>query len=459
VTRPSRRLHDELFAAPALLECFSDRARVQGMLDFEAALARAEAEAGVIPAGAAARIAEQCRAEHFDLDELAASAVRAGNVAIPLVHALTSAVAREDPAAARYVHFGATSQDAMDTGLVLELRAALDWFDAELGRLNDTLAALAWEHRSTWLLGRTWLQPAPPVTFGMKAAGWLSATLRSRERLLALRRRVLVLELGGAAGTLASLGEHGLDVATRLAGARKLTLPELPWHAERDRLAELASALGILTGSLGKFARDVALLLQSEVGEVSAAAVPGRGGSSTMPHKQNPVGAAVILAAATRVPALVATLLSGMTQEHERGLGGWQAEWDTLPELCLLASGALAHALELARAVDVDARRMRANFEATGGVVLGEAVALALAPHLGRPLAHALVERACRRAAAEGLRLVDVLAAEREVTSHLSSEALEALCDPERYLGLAETWVDRVLESHARRPSRDEPCP
>ncbi|AUX36769.1 MULTISPECIES: 3-carboxy-cis,cis-muconate cycloisomerase [Sorangium] len=456
MTVRSRSLFDELFASEAMRDIFSDRARVQGMLDFEAALARAEAGLGVIPPEAATPIVSQCRAERFDVDRLAQGAALAGNAAIPLVAALTDLVARQDPDAARFVHWGATSQDAMDTGLVLQLRAALGLLDADLGRLADALAELVRAHQRTVVLGRTWLQPALPVTFGLKAAGWLSATSRGRERLRALRGRVLVIQFGGAAGTLASLGARGLDVATHLAQDLALAVPDLPWHAQRDRIAEVAAALGLLAGSLGKMARDLSLMMQSEVAEAFEPHAPGRGGSSTMPHKRNPTGAAAILAAATRIPGLVATLLSAMPQEHERGLGGWQAEWESLPEICLLTSGALMHAVQVIEGLHVDAERMRANVDATRGVLLAEAVALALARTVGRSAAHALVERACRRAMAEGRSLRDVLAAEPEVTTRLSVAELDDLCDPAAYLGLAEDWSARVLAQHSRGARRSE---
>jgi 3-carboxy-cis,cis-muconate cycloisomerase len=294
------------------------------------------------------------------------------------------------------------------------------------------------------------------VTFGLKAAGWLAAVGRGRERLRELRGRVLVIQLGGAAGTLASLGERGLEVATRLAQALRLVVPDLPWHAHRDRIVEVGTALGLLAGSLGKMARDLSLMMQSEVAEAFEPQAPGRGGSSTMPHKRNPVGAAAMLAAATRIPGLVATLLSAMPQEHERGLGGWQAEWESLPEICLLTSGALMHAVQVIEGLQIDAERMRANVDATRGVILAEAVALALARTMGRSEAHGLVERACRRALDEGRPLRDVLAAEREVTTRLSVTELEALCDPTAYLGLAEDWSERALAQHVWNARRSE---
>ena len=443
-------LYDEMSASKGMREIFSDRAQIQAMLDFEAALARAEADAGVIPADAATPIAAQCRAKRFDLERLAQDAALTGNIAVPLIAALADHVSRNDSAASRFVHFGATSQDAVDTGLILQLQKALDLFDAELARLCDTIAELVKRHRRTVLLGRLWLQPTVPVTFGFKAAGWLSALVRDRERLRALRTRTLVVQFGGAGGTLAPLGKQGLDVATRLAQVLKLGLPDVPWHAARDRIAEVGAAIGLVAGTLGKLARDISLMTQAEVAEASEQLAPGRGAPSTALHKRTPVGTGAILAVAARVPGLVGTLFSAMPQEHERGLGGWQAEWVSLPEICLLTSGALARAIEVVGSLEVDATRMRANIDATGGVVLGEMVALALARHLGSPYAYALVERACRQAVDTGTSLREVLETEREVTNQFTVAELNDLCDPDEHLGVAETFGERALAEHAR---------
>lgn len=442
-------LHDDFFASKAMREVFSDRAKVQAMLDFEAALARAEADTGVIPPEAALAIVAQCRSKRFDLERLAQEAAVAGNAAVPLIYGLTDLVARNDPAAARFVHFGAASQDAVDTALVLQLGRALDIFDSELGALSDALAELVRRHPRTVMLGRTLLQSNLPVTFGLKAAGWLSAIVRCRARLRELRPRTLVLQLGGPAGTLAPLGAHGLDVATRLAQALNLPMPDLPWHASRDRIVELGAALGLVVGSLGKMARDLSLMSQPEVGEVFERHVPGRAGFS-IPRKQNSVNAAAILAVSARIPGLVATLFAAMPQEHERGLGGWQAEWESLPEICLLTSGALMHAVQVVQKLELDPERMRANLDATGGVLLAEPVALALSRYLGAPGAYALVERACRQATETKATLRDVLEDEREVTDHFSVAELEELCDPTTHLGMAEALAERALAEHLR---------
>lgn len=441
----SHRLLDPLFTTDAMRGVFSDRGRLQGMLDFEAALARAEARVGVIPRTAVAPIEAQCRAERFDIDALASEAALAGNTAIPLVKALTALVARHDGEAARFVHWGATSQDAMDTGLVLQLRAALALIEADVADAAAAAAHLAATHKTTPLAGRTWLQHAAPVTFGLKAAGWLDAIERHRARLRELRPRILVLQFGGAAGTLAALGEQGLAVASALADELQLALPDLPWHAHRDRCAEVATTLGLLTGTLGKIARDISLLMQTDVGEAFEPATAGRGGSSTMPHKHNPVGCAVVLAAALRVPPLVSTMLAAMVQEHERGPGGWQAEWDTLPEICTMSAGALRHSTVMLEGLTIDARRMAENLDATRGRIFAEAVAIALAAHIGRPSAHRRVEQACHRASAEGRHLRDVLAEDPEVTAHIAADELARMFEPARYLGVAATLVDRVL--------------
>ncbi|WP_119421441.1 3-carboxy-cis,cis-muconate cycloisomerase [Desertibaculum subflavum] len=438
-------LLDRLFGAPASEAIFADRARLQGMLDFEAALARAEAKVGVVPSTAVSHIVDKARAELFDAEELARGAVLAGNLAIPMVKRLTALVAAADDEAARFVHWGATSQDAIDTGLVLQLRAYLDWLQPELDRLSAHLAGLVKRHRATPMVARTWLQQALPTTFGLKAAGWLDAVDRARARTAEARPRMLALQFGGAAGTLAALGTRGLDVAAALAADLGLALPALPWHGARDRVAEMATLLGLLAGTLGKIARDVSLCMQTEVAELYEPAGEGRGGSSTMPHKRNPIAAATVLAAAVQAPQLVATCLGAMVQEHERAVGAWQAEWVALPELCRLAGGALRHTSELIAGLEVDPARMRANLDATRGLIMAEAVQMALGEKLGRLKAHDLVEAACKRAVREGRHLRDVLAEDPVVRGELDQAALARLFEPTAYLGVADALIDRVL--------------
>ncbi|EXF91159.1 3-carboxy-cis,cis-muconate cycloisomerase [Pseudomonas fluorescens HK44] len=446
--RPGNQLFDAYFTARNMREVFSDQGRVQAMLDFEAALARAEARVGLIPASAVAPIEAACRAEHYDFAALGEAIAIAGNSAIPLVKVLGKQIAAHDQDAERYVHLGATSQDVMDTGLVLQLRQALHLIDSDLARLGEALAIQARRHVVTPLAGRTWLQHATPVTLGMKIAGWLGAVTRSRQRLHALKPRLLVLQFGGASGTLAALGEQAMPIAEALAQELQLTLPEQPWHTQRDRLVEFGAALGLIAGSLGKLGRDISLLMQTEAAEVFEPSAPGKGGSSTMPHKRNPVGAAVLIGAATRVPGLLSTLFSAMPQEHERSLGLWHAEWETLPEICCLVSGALQQAQLITEGLEVDAERMAQNLDLTQGLVLAEAVSIVLAQRIGRDKAHHLLELCCKRAVAEQRHLRAVLGDEPHVTAELSSAELDQLMNPAHYLGQAQTWVERALAEH-----------
>ncbi|HYI73403.1 MAG TPA: 3-carboxy-cis,cis-muconate cycloisomerase [Skermanella sp.] len=438
------QLFTPLFASHEAARLFDDKARLQGMLDFEAALARAEAKTGVIPAEAVGAIESRCRADLFDIGELAEATAKAGNPAIPMVKRLTALVAEADKDAARFVHWGATSQDAMDTGLVLQLRAALEVIEADLDRLAAGLAGFASTHRLTPLVGRTWMQHALPVTFGLKVAGWLDAVNRQRKRLGELKPRLLTLQFGGAAGTLAALGEQGLTVASALADDLGLALPNTPWHAHRDRVVEFGAWLALLAGTLGKIARDVSLLMQTDVGEVFEPAGAGKGGSSTMPHKRNPVTAASIMAAATRAPGLVATLFAAMPQEHERGLGNWHAEWVALPELAQITMGALRQVADMVPDLEVDAARMRANLEVTHGLIMAERVMMALGAKLGRLHAHELVEHATKKAVSEGRHLRDVLGEDRAITAELGADELDRLFDPLGYVGQAAAFVDRV---------------
>lgn len=445
-------LFDRIFAGEAMGAVFCDRAHVQGMLDFEAALARAEAETGVIPKDAARAIAAKCDASLIDLDALGAKARDAGNTFIPLqgmlVALLNESGAESDKDAARFVHWGATSQDAMDTGLVLQLRAAFDLLDTDLERLAGALAKLTEAHRATAMAGRTWMQQALPVTFGLKAAGWLDAVTRHRARLKELRPRVLAVQFGGAAGTLASLGDKGAAVAKALAADLDLALPAAPWHGARDRIVEAGLYAAMLTGSMGKIARDVALLTQTELGEVAEPAGPGRGGSSAMPHKRNPVSCAAILAAAARAPGLAATLLSTMPQENERGLGGWHAEWAVVPELFALSAGALGQAAFLMEGLEVFPERMAQNLALTKGQVMAESVKMALARRIGQAEAHDAVGRASRAAAAKGATLLDALVADEAIAKVLTVEEIDAAMKPESYLGAAGAFIDAVLKAH-----------
>jgi 3-carboxy-cis,cis-muconate cycloisomerase len=434
---------------------FSDAHLLECMVAFELALSRALARTGVAP-GAAISIPVRTEVSAlFDVGVLAEQARQAGNVAIPFVRALSAIVTKTHPEAAKFVHWGATSQDLLDTALVLQLGEAFQIFDDSLCRLSDALAALAEKHKSTVLAGRTWLQQGPPITLGLKAAGWLSAIERHRARLKATALQVRVLQFGGAVGTLAALGERGRDVAAALATELKLELPDIPWHSQRDRFGEAVTNLGLLTATLGKIARDVSLLMQTEVREADEPAEAGRGGSSTMPHKRNPVGSAVVLAAATRVPGLVSTMLNAMVQEHERGLGGWQTEWEILPEICMLAAGAMSHTHFIVSGMVVDEKQMQKNLDATRGLIFAEAVTMALGGKMGRSAAHSHVEALCRRIIKNGQHLRDEVLHDEEIRSHLSASEIEQLFQPRNYLGSAEVFVERVLSS--RKSSRGRP--
>jgi 3-carboxy-cis,cis-muconate cycloisomerase len=446
-TMISSNLTGLMFSTEVMQQVFSDRACIQRMLDFEAALARAEAQHGVIPEAAVTAIADCCDAAMMDMSALAQAAASAGNLAIPLVKQLTALVARSDAEAAKYVHWGATSQDVIDTGLVLQLREALDLIDADLAQLTDALASLAQQQRQTPMVGRTWLQHALPITFGLKIAGWLDAMLRHQQRLEEARPRLLALQFGGAAGTLASLGDRGQQVAAALAHDLQLASPDMPWHTQRDRMVEAATLLGMLTGSLGKMARDISLQMQTDVGEVAEPAGEGKGGSSTMPHKRNPVAAATAVAASIMAPNLAATILAAQVGEHERSAGPWHAEWPTLPMLQLVTSGALAAIVDIAEGMEVDAARMRANLDATRGLIMAEAVTFALAEKIGKSEAHHLVEAASKKAVASKAGLREVLGKDAKVTAHLTGEQLTNLFEPMAYQGASQALIDRLLAS------------
>jgi 3-carboxy-cis,cis-muconate cycloisomerase len=444
-------IFDALFGDPEVDALLSDASLVAAMLRVEVALATAEAAASVIPAGAVAAIERSANVADYDLSALAAESAAAGNLAIPLVHRLTEHVAEVDAESAKYVHWGATSQDVIDSATVLQLRETIAIVLNSLAHAGDAAAALAERHGTTVLAGRTWLQQATPITFGLKAAGWMSALDRVHASITAALSRALVLQFGGASGTLAALGDRGPDVATAMGAALGLAVPELPWHAHRDRLAMLACTLGVATGAMGKIARDISLLGQTEVAEAFEGAVDGRGESSTMPQKRNPVGASVVLAASVRAPGLVATMLAAMPQEHERGLGGWQAEWETLPELVHLTAGAARHMAEMLAKLKVDANRMRLNVDMTGGVSLAESVSMALAKHVGKAEAHRTIQAASRRAIAEHRTLADVLSAMPEVTKYLSTDDLARSLNADRYLGASAQFVRAALATRSER--------
>jgi 3-carboxy-cis,cis-muconate cycloisomerase len=441
------RLIDSLATTGALADLFSDDSILSAMLEFEVALTRAEADLGIVPRSAAKAIEAVAKETAIDASAISKETLRAGNPVIPFVKILTDHVRSVDSAAAGFVHWGATSQDVSDTALVLLLKRAQSPIADDISRLENILARMSEQHKDTVMLGRTLMQAAPPVTFGLKAAGWLASVHRSRRRLDAAFSEALILQLGGASGTLASLGEHGVAVTCALAEELGIACPEAPWHTHRDRLANLACCCGVLTGTLGKMARDITLLAQSEIEEVAEPGGEGRGGSSTMPHKRNPVGSVETLAAANRVAGLVAPFLSATVQENERATGGWQSEWPIMASLVQSTGLAAACMAEVAEGLTVDPRRMRSNIEHTNGAIFAERAMMLLGATLGRDTAHKVLEKATRNGIPQGRHLAEVLAEMPEVTSRIEESVLRDLEVPQKYLGSAEAFRTRLLSS------------
>lgn len=435
----------DLFGTPAMRAIFSDEALAARYIEVEVALARAQAQVGVIPHTAADSIAANAHKRHIDLGKLKTETDVVGYPIVGVVHQM----AEQCGDAGRYVHWGATTQDIMDTATVLQVRDALGCVASDLDAIATALAALARRHRDTVMAGRTHLQHALPVTFGYKAAVWLSMIERHRQRLEQLKPRVLVAQFSGAAGTLASLGSKGLDVQAAFAAQLGLAQPSITWHAARDGMAETVAFLGLATGSLAKIATDVMLMMQTEVAEAFEPFVQGRGSSSTMPQKRNPISCEMIVALAKAVRQHVGLMLDAMAADHERATGPWHLEWIALPESFIAASGALHQSRFMLEGLIVAPDRMRRNLDLTGGLIVAEAAMMALAPYTGRGVAHDLVYAACRNALEEGTSLLEQLRNRKEITVHLDDAALSWLVDPANYLGAAPAMVDRVL---ATRP-------
>jgi len=432
-----------LFSTEAMRQVWSDENRTRKYLDIEAALARVQARLGIIPAKAAAEIARNCRLEKIDLRKLRAQTERIGYPVLGVVQQLVELCADD---LGEWCHWGATTQDITDTATVLQIREGLALVEDDLTAISAAMAELARRHRDTPMIGRSNLQQAVPVTFGYKMAGLLSAIERHRARLAELRPRVLMGEFAGAAGTLASLGQGGLETQAGLMKELGLAQPVIAWHTLRDTIAEVGCFLGLVTGTLGKLAMDVKLMMQTEVGEVYEPFAHGRGSSSTMPQKRNPISSCYIHACAGVVRQQVAALLDAMLADHERSTGPWEIEWIALPEAFLLSAGALSQAKAVVGGLEVDAKRMRANLDSTKGLVVSEAVMMGLAPHLGRERAHDLVYDLCREAIRQDRPLLDLLSENAAITQHVDRKKLSELCDPSNYLGLSGVMVDRVLE-------------
>mgnify|MGYP000399628134 FL=1 len=440
------RFLGSLFSTPEMKNVFSDHATLARYTETEVALALAEGKLGLIPADAAQTIAQQAAGIALDMVRLERETHNVGYPILPLVHQLAEGLGD----AGKYLHWGATTQDIMDTALVLQIRAGLDLVEADLRGVAVQLRRLSAEYRDTPMAGRTHLQHALPVTFGLKTAIWLGMVERNLERLQQLRPRVLVGQFAGAGGTLASLGDRGLEVQVAMMAELKLGVPDTTWHTARDGLAETAQWLGLVTTSLAKMALDVSLMMANEFGEVFEPFVQGRGASSTMPQKRNPISCEVMIGAAKTVRHLAGLALDGAVQDFERATGPWQAEWVALPEAFLHTAGAVSQALFMLTGLEVDTQRMRQNLDSTGGLIVAEAVMMGLAPALGRNEAHDVVYAACRVALEQKRTLVDVLKANEAVTRLVSIEQIEAMCEPTNYLGCAAQMVDKALAAQPR---------
>jgi 3-carboxy-cis,cis-muconate cycloisomerase len=433
----------DIFSTEAMRRVFSDENRVQKYLDFEAGLARAQQRLGIIPKEAGEEIVRHCNVAEIDFVKLKTQTERIGYPVLPVVQQLV-ALCRDG--LGEWCHWGATTQDITDSATVMQIREGLNLVEADINGIADALANLARKYRDTPMAGRSNLQQAVPITFGYKMATLLAAFERHKQRLKELRTRVLVGEFGGAAGTLSSLSGRGLETQAELMKELKLGQPAIAWHTVRDTIAEVGCFLGLVTGTCGKIAFDVKLMMQTEVEELYEPFHEGRGSSSTMPQKRNPISSVYITALTAVVRQQTAALLDAMVEDHERATGPWEIEWIVLPEIFCLAAGALAQTLFVLTGLQVDEKKMRSNLDLTKGLIVSEAVMMGLGPYLGRQYAHDLVYDICRRVVATGRPLVELLAENAEITKHLDRAALQKLCDPANYLGEAGAMVDRVLK-------------
>jgi 3-carboxy-cis,cis-muconate cycloisomerase len=438
-------MFDNLFTAPQIEALLSDEALIEAMLRFESALAATQADLGLVPQKAASVIGDCCTVQFFDVNELLRSAERDGNPAISLVKAIGKQVAAIDPEATKYVHMGATSQDVIDTGLMLCTKKALELVIADLAGIEKRLINLVERQRRTFLPGRTLLQHARPISLGLKAAGWLDGIARGRRMLQQDAATSLAVQFGGAVGSLAASGPKGLEILDGLARKLDLATPEVPWHTQRDRIGRLGMDLALVGTGLAKIAQDVVLLMQTEVAELAEDLGSGGGGSSTLPHKQNPIAPTKILANAKRIPALAGALLTSIVHEHERSPGGWHAEWVVFPEIIGAVGGSAAHALELVSGLQIDPERMRGNIDLTNGLIFAENISMQLAKSLGKSAAHGLVTRASQEARQTGLHLRKVLEEDPTVKNLLDCDSLDRLFSPEHGEELTDALINRVI--------------
>ena len=434
-------LYSKLFYSDDVNALFSDSRTIEQMIRVEVALVNAQANKGLFSKAISAIIAKHCDEIQIDIESLKTAITLGGNAAIPLVKQLTKSIENQDVEAAKHIHLGATSQDIVDTGLVLQIQEFIGLAHHKIIVLEKQLLALTKKHRETIVIGRTLLQQAKPTTFGFKTAGWLEAISRSKQRLEEIQKRILVLQLGGAVGN----GNANISMAIQEEMAHLLDLkPSFSWHSHRDNLAEFASILSVLGGSLGKIAKDISLMMQTEVAEVFEGAAEGRGGSSTMPHKRNPVACAAILANSTRLPHLAATIVSAMVQEHERSAGLWHSEWDVLVEIMQLTGGSLEKTISLIEGLEVDEARMLANLNCTQGFIYAENVALELAKKIGKAKAHEIIEIACKTAIQEKKNLKEML-----LEMKIEVPDLESLFNPKNAIGLSLELTDQVIKKYA----------
>jgi 3-carboxy-cis,cis-muconate cycloisomerase len=440
--------YGDMFGSARMHALFSDEARFQGWLDFEAGLARAQARLGIIPKAAGEEITAKAKVEFIDKAAMKAEFDRVGFPIVPIVHQLAKAVSKET---SRYVHWGSTTQDVTDTGMALQIRNGLNLLDAMLSDLETVLARLAEQHRDTLMVGRTMQQQAAPVTFGYKVAIWLAEVHRHRERLDEMRPRVLVGQVAGAVGTNATLGDRGLDVLRETMKELGLGEPPITWHVARDNWTEVTTLLALVGATMAKIGQEIALLMSTEVGEVGEPYVAGRGSSSTLPQKRNPILCQPMIAAGRMLREKAALAFDAMVQDHERGTGPGHLEWSILPEAFVIAGGAIESALSILDGLVVDEARMAANLDMLKGMVMSEAVMMGLAPHIGRNQAHDVVYEACATCADQRLTLRDVLLADGRISATLSAAEIDAMLDPANYLGCAREMVDRVLALVRRR--------
>ena len=441
-------LYETIFYSKEVNELFSNEAIITAMLRFESALAKAQAKHNIIPVSAAEVIEKSCSIEKIDIEQLIKEAGDGGNINIPLVRQLTSVVKKQNDESSRYVHFGATSQDVIDTALMIQLQSAVQLIAQDLEQIIKQLVALTKEHRATIMIGRSFLQHARPITFGFKTAGWLDALLRSKQAIQNLLKENFVLQLGGAVGTLSAMNRKGLQVGEAMGLELGLDLPTKPWHTQRDRFAIIAATLGILSGNIAKMGKDISLLSQTEIAEVTEAFEKGKGGSSSMPHKKNQVGCISILANTERIPGLVSTILSSVVQDHERATGLWHAEWQTIIDIIQLTAGSVSKAVKITNGLEVNKEQMLRNLEITRGLIYAENVSLALAPMIGKAEAHELLEQCSRESVSKNVHLKDLCMKHPVISTNLKPGEIEKLFDHTLSLGICDVFIDRVLNKN-----------